>query len=180
MATDLMQPGGGLTNSKLRLATATIADVLSGKKFYSGDKELKTGTMANRGAWSSSVAPGNSVTIPAGYHNGGGKVTANNPTYHSKDYTYYPWQWSGNSTFDVRKIFGIPNAVAGRLSTGNFFGKILKGQQTIDHLPTNADLIFVCNLTYDASSRNLHVNYSGTGYNEFTVTEIVLHAVWAT
>ena len=84
MATDLMQPGGGLTNSKLRLATATITDVLSGKKFYSGDKELKTGTMTNRGAWSSSVAPGNSVTVPAGYHNGGGRVTANKATLHRR------------------------------------------------------------------------------------------------
>lgn len=35
--------GGGLTNSKLALATAEPSDVISGKTFYSGDKTLKTG-----------------------------------------------------------------------------------------------------------------------------------------
>ena len=38
--------GGGLTNSKLALADASSEDVRSGKKFYSGDKQLKTGTLA--------------------------------------------------------------------------------------------------------------------------------------
>lgn len=33
--------------------------------------------MANQGAVSSSLNPGGSYTIPAGYHNGSGKVTAN-------------------------------------------------------------------------------------------------------
>lgn len=35
---------GGLGNSKLKLATATAADVASGKTFYAGDKTIKTGT----------------------------------------------------------------------------------------------------------------------------------------
>lgn len=38
--------GGGVGNSKLALATATESDVLSGAKFYAGDKTLKTGTLA--------------------------------------------------------------------------------------------------------------------------------------
>ena len=36
-----------------------------------------TGTMTNRGAVTSSLNAGGSYTIPAGYHNGSGKVTAN-------------------------------------------------------------------------------------------------------
>ena len=36
-----------------------------------------TGTMANQGAKTSSLSCGGSYTIPAGYHNGSGKVTAN-------------------------------------------------------------------------------------------------------
>lgn len=76
MSTDLLQPGGGLTKSKLLLADATPGDVLSGKKFYAGDKVIKTGSMANNGAWSFLLAPGGSVAVPQGYHNGGGRVSA--------------------------------------------------------------------------------------------------------
>ena len=38
--------GGGLSSAKLALANAAVADVLSGKKFYSGDKVLKTGALS--------------------------------------------------------------------------------------------------------------------------------------
>lgn len=41
----LMIPESGLTNSKLELATATQADVLSGKSFYAVDNVLKSGTL---------------------------------------------------------------------------------------------------------------------------------------
>lgn len=40
--------GGGLSNSKLALATADTGDVIAGKKFYSGDKSLKTGSILPR------------------------------------------------------------------------------------------------------------------------------------
>lgn len=53
-------------------------DVLTGKTFYTTNPKTKlTGTMANRGAVSQSLNAGGSYTIPAGYHNGSGKVTAN-------------------------------------------------------------------------------------------------------
>lgn len=70
--------GGGLSNSKLALANAQTGEVLAGKGFYAGDKSLKKGTMENRGAWSTTLNPGGSVTIPKGYHNGAGRVSANN------------------------------------------------------------------------------------------------------
>lgn len=40
--------GGGLSITKLALATADTGDVISGKKFYSGDKSLKTGSILPR------------------------------------------------------------------------------------------------------------------------------------
>lgn len=40
--------GGGLSLSKLALATADTGDVISGKKFYSGDKSLKIGSILPR------------------------------------------------------------------------------------------------------------------------------------
>lgn len=44
-----MSAAGGLTKGKLELATATVGDVISGKKFYSGDKTIKTGTLVDLG-----------------------------------------------------------------------------------------------------------------------------------
>ena len=58
--------------------TAAIDDVLANKTFNSGTAGIsKTGTMVNRGTWNANVDAGSSVTIPAGYHNGSGKVTGN-------------------------------------------------------------------------------------------------------
>ena len=59
--------------------TATKAHVLAGKTAITSDSddEPGTGTMTNQGAVSpGKLAPGGSYTIPAGYHNGSGKVTA--------------------------------------------------------------------------------------------------------
>lgn len=98
--------GGGLSASKLALATATEGNVLAGNKFYAGSKTIKEGTltltgnvtadkmlegssgyandahsivkgnMPNKGSWGTTINPGGVATIPAGYHNGNGKVTA--------------------------------------------------------------------------------------------------------
>ena len=59
------------------LGTATTGNVLSGTTFTSTNGIKLTGTMANIGAVSATINPGGSYTIPAGYHNGSGKVTAN-------------------------------------------------------------------------------------------------------
>ena len=57
---------------------AADSHVLEGKTFYNqGAKTRRTGAMPNRGAANQTLNAGQSYTIPAGYHNGGGKVTAN-------------------------------------------------------------------------------------------------------
>ena len=58
--------------------TAAAPDVLATKVFIAADGTTTTGTMANNGAVSKTLdaTTGNqSYTIPAGYHNGNGKVT---------------------------------------------------------------------------------------------------------
>lgn len=56
--------------------TAAASHILSGKTAWVGGSKL-TGTMTNRGNATASLNAGGSYTIPAGYHAGSGKVTAN-------------------------------------------------------------------------------------------------------
>lgn len=56
---------------------ATVDNVLSGKTFTTKAGVGLTGTMVNQGTQTSNLNCGDSYTIPAGYHNGSGKVTAN-------------------------------------------------------------------------------------------------------
>ncbi|WP_252235599.1 phage tail protein [Clostridium sp. CH2] len=55
---------------------ATADKVLSGSTF-TNDSGPQTGNMANQGTKTASLNCGGSYIIPAGYHNGSGKVTAN-------------------------------------------------------------------------------------------------------
>lgn len=57
-------------------ATAAASDILSTKTAYVKGSKV-TGSMANNGAVSQAINAGGSYTIPAGYHNGSGKVTGN-------------------------------------------------------------------------------------------------------
>lgn len=90
--------GGGLSASKLALATATEGKVLAGNKFYAGGKTIKEGKMPNRGAVDTTINPGSSYTVPAGYHNGEGHVKA--ATWTKDKYLYLVIQYQNG--------YGIP------------------------------------------------------------------------
>jgi hypothetical protein len=69
--------GGTKKTGTLELmGTAATGDVLSGRTFYNNDlKAQRTGAMPNKGAVT--ITPGQTEQkIPAGYHNGSGKVPA--------------------------------------------------------------------------------------------------------
>ena len=57
-------------------ANAGAGHILSGRTAYTSGKKI-TGTMPDQGTKTASLNCGASYTIPAGYHNGSGKVTAN-------------------------------------------------------------------------------------------------------
>lgn len=90
--------GGGLSNAKLAQATATEGNVLAGKRFYAADKTLKEGNMPNRGAVDTTINPGSSYAVPAGYHNGEGRVKA--ATWTKDKYLYLVIQYQNG--------YGIP------------------------------------------------------------------------
>lgn len=90
--------GGGLSTSKLALATATEGNVLAGNKFYAGGKTIKEGKMPNWGAVDITINPGSSYAVPAGYHNGEGRVKA--ATWTKDKYLYLVIQYQNG--------YGIP------------------------------------------------------------------------
>lgn len=57
--------GGGLSLTKLALADADTVDVISGKKFYSGDKTIKTGEILPRNTVGQNGAVGGSANWPS-------------------------------------------------------------------------------------------------------------------
>ena len=56
-------------------ANAAAAQILSGYTAYVKGQKV-TGSMVDCGAVNQTIEPGSSYTIPAGYHNGSGKITA--------------------------------------------------------------------------------------------------------
>ena len=76
----IVRPDGEPLTGVLELTgNAADSQVLVGKTYYNTDAKTKrTGMMSNQGAVTpSGLNAGGSYTIPAGYHNGSGKVTAN-------------------------------------------------------------------------------------------------------
>ena len=65
--------------------TAAAGDMLEGKTGYVNGQKV-TGSMPNRGAVSQALAINGTYTIPAGYHNGSGKVTQSIPTKAAASY----------------------------------------------------------------------------------------------
>ena len=67
---------GGLSAAASLLGGASAADIMQGATASSANGLRMAGSIVDRGNWSAEIAPGGLVTVPAGRHGGGGKVTA--------------------------------------------------------------------------------------------------------
>ena len=88
-STQTITPTSGKVLSKVTVAAIPAAyqdvtgvdagagDVLAGKTIVDATGAEIEGTMVNNGAKTATLDAGGSYTIPAGYHNGSGKITAN-------------------------------------------------------------------------------------------------------
>lgn len=73
----IVNEGGGGKKLPTLTNPGTAANLLSGKQLINQNGEIVTGSMTDRGAVTQALNAGGSYAIPAGYHNGAGKVTAN-------------------------------------------------------------------------------------------------------
>lgn len=114
--------------------TAAASDVLAGKVIVTSDGTVTTGTMTNQGAVNKTLdatSNNQSYTVPAGYHNGSGKVqivlenkTAT-PTKSSQDITPTTGKVLGKVTVaaipsDYQDITGV-TATAAHVLSGDVF-----------------------------------------------------------
>lgn len=150
--------GGGLSNAKLAQATAADTDVLTGKKYYAGDKAIKEGKMPNRGAVSEAIYPGDSYIIPIGYHNGSGSVTA------KRSYkTVYLGQQTAaftNFTYDVKSHYG---SIYDKLSRSNFYTVPYAWSGNSTDVATSGSGALADHVSYNANTGMLTVGAQSYG-----------------
>lgn len=159
--------------------TAVDTDVLKDKKFVNSSGTVVTGSMVNNAAVTGSVGVGGSYTVPAGYHNGSGKVSG--PTAVAKTITLTAAQ-TGNSTHTYNAAIStvtvnasnvyskgmadgqaaVVSAVAVYTNTSSLYGKTL----TVN----NSSGTQVASATLNSSTGKALVTLPAAGTYTFTVT----------
>lgn len=132
---------------------AAVGNVLSGKTFYNNSYTKQTGTMTNNGAVSpSGLDCDGSYTIPAGYHNGSGVVTANSlASQTGVD--------SGKTAVTAAKMFsGYQGWVNGSKVSGTYTAPIIEQIVPSDSQPVGLQV----NSTYLAKASGYAIENSPT------------------
>lgn len=107
--------GSGGEIVDIECVTAVAADVITGKVIVDKTGARINGNMINRGAITTSINAGGSYTIPAGYHNGSGKVTANSLSSQTSATAVANQILKGQTAWvNGTKITGTMNNYAGR------------------------------------------------------------------
>ena len=142
--------------------TATASDVLAGKVIVTSDGTVTTGTMTNQGAVNKTLdatTNNQEYTVPAGYHNGSGKVqivlenkTAT-PTKSSQDITPTTGKVLGKVTVaanpaDYQDVTGV-TATAAHVLSGDVFVDS-SGDEVTGTMPNNGAV----SKTLDATTNN--------------------------
>lgn len=123
--------------------TATAADVRSPAVFVTANGDITAGTMANNGAVSKTLTPKNySYTIPAGYHNGSGKVSITTETKTAtpskSTQTISP---EGGKVLSSVTVNPIPSKYGDASSATVRAHHILEGKTAIGYDPTTGEAV---------------------------------------
>lgn len=144
---------------------AAVGNVLSGKTFYNSDYTKRTGTMTNNGAVSpTALSAGGSYTVPAGYHNGSGVVSA-------KDLASQTGVDSGKTAVTAAKMFsGYQGWVNGSKISGTYVEPTIN-----DITPSSTPIELTDGVIYKAHKRvpstiSDSAGYAIEGYSSVTPT----------
>ncbi len=129
--------------------TATAAHILTGMIAWVKGVKI-TGSMANRGAVTVTLNAGGSYTIPAGYHNGSGKVTAAAAT-----------AISGNEKLVSKTGSSTDAGIAGMrhqlFKTGITGKELWKSLFIYAHYTTGGGYPFYHSVTYNSSTGDINI-----------------------
>lgn len=142
-------PGGSYINRPGDdFGNATFSQVLSGVRFTSSATVNGLGNMPNRGAVNQTLGINGSYTIPAGYHNGSGKVTQKLTTKAAATYT----PGTANQVIAANQYLSGAQTIKG---DGNLVAaNIVKGK-TIFNIAGNRNYIDKIGKTYNYNGYEL-------------------------
>lgn len=154
----------GMTGTYKGLGNATAAQVLSGYSFSTAALSNASGSMPDRGAWGSTLAINGSVTIPAGYHNGSGRITQSIATKGATTITPMSAQQTAVSagTYCSGNIIvaGNGNFVAGNIKKGvNIWGVVGTFEGWV---PTPQDWYYNGVNTYGVACNSTYFRFENT------------------
>lgn len=171
------QMATNINNIQKAVGTASNAQVLSGYTFSNNNAVGANGTMKNNGAVSKTFKPSTTAqayTIPAGYHNGSGKVTFEpmtdrgavtktfTPSNSAQSYTIPEGYHNGSGKVSVAKI-PDKTVTSGKLylpKTASFASGSVPVGTTVPIKPTSIKA-HVGNANANASSRTWYFNVEG-------------------
>ena len=130
---------------------AAAGDVLSGKTFSNAQGVGISGTMPNRGAVSQTVSAGQSYTIPEGYHNGLGVISALMPT--ADDFEIVALRESGADALTCQ----VGDIIIGTANSFQGVGYNFTGCTEIQQYPTSGGSTYARSILAKATATTVNI-----------------------
>lgn len=141
---------------------ADASNILNGYQAYTNSGMLLTGTMPNIGAVSETINPGDSYTIPKGYHDGTGVVTANQASALEITHVNFSSQLSNSTQTSTSSVLDVGEA-------GN---EMCYGGSLFNRASTYTGILTLQGSQNNSSWKDIRsVTRSSGGYTSFTGTD---------